>query len=195
MLPRCLTTYLAVATVALFTGGCATWVNIPAETGDVAGHDPNISTVLKIELQSLRTLTEEIDPDAKVVVLLPPGSTPVSYEQVVPKVGPKASWSTTPPAPAALVLDMRQVRVRGSYAQVDAVQPASPTQPEGPKQLTTVYLHYDIVAGWHVTSVHHWQIPLEQALLKSQREADLNSPPGQPLLNTQRESEMNTQQP
>jgi hypothetical protein len=164
----------ALVLLPVLLAGCATWVNIPAEPGDLASHDPNLETVLKIDLQAVRAVLNTIDPEAPVHIILPPGTVPLGYEAVVPKVNEKAAWSVNPPPPGALVLEVRQVRVRGSFAQADVIAPADPTQRNGPKIVNTVYLHYDVIAGWDVTQVRAWPISVDAALVKSVREAEID---------------------
>jgi len=157
--------------------GCA-WINIPAQGGDYgADHDPNDERVLRIELQALRAVDEPLGPDAAVFVILPKDTLPASYEAVVPQVSAKAAWSAKPPATGALVLEVRQVRVRGTFAQADVIQPANAAEPEGLKQVVTVYLHRDIVVGWHVERLRPWHIGVEEALVQSEREAEINIKP------------------
>ena len=73
-------------------GGCATYVNIPPQSGDVAGHDPNGDTVLKVELQALRRLEEDRAPTKVYRVVLPLGTSGASYDAVVPQISPLATW-------------------------------------------------------------------------------------------------------
>jgi hypothetical protein len=166
-----------VPMLGVLLAGCASWVNIPAENGDAAAHDPNLKTVLKIELQAVRAVNDSIDPVGAPFVILPKDTTAASYEAVVPQVSPKASWSTNAPPAGALVLEVRQVRVRGTYAQADVIRPATKGQPEGPGEVVTVYLHYDMVFGWHVERLRPWRIGVDDALVQSAREAEVDIKP------------------
>jgi hypothetical protein len=152
-------------------------VNIPAESGDVASHDPNLKTVLSLELQALRGVNDSLDPSESPFVILPKGTGPAGYEAIVPQVAPKASWSTAAPPAGSLVLEVRQVRVRGTYAQADVIRPANVAQPEGPREVVTVYLHYDLVFGWHVERLRPWRIGVDDALVQSAREAEVDIKP------------------
>jgi hypothetical protein len=168
---------LAVPVVSLVLGGCASWVNIPAESGDMASHDPNLKTVLNLELQAVRGVNDSLDPSDAPFVILPKGTAPAGYEGLVPQVAPRASWSTGAPPTGALVLEVRQVRVRGTYAQADVIRPATAAQPEGPREVVTVYLHYDMVFGWHVERMRPWRVPVDEALVQSTREAEVDIKP------------------
>lgn len=162
-------------TLLLTATGC-TYVNIPAVSGDVASHDPNHSDVLKVNLQALRALEADRPPAAEYRIVLPAGTSAAAYQAVVSQVSDKAiggADGTAAPAGAAVV-EARQVRIRWPYAQVDLIRPAEADKPEGLKELVTVYLKHDIIAGWHVTRLRPWRIPLEAALVESIKEAHVD---------------------
>jgi hypothetical protein len=183
-----MTHYGALVLLVLFAaaclGGCATYVNIPPQVGDVAQHDPNLETVLKVELQALRALEEDRPPAKTYRVVLPPGTSTQSYDAIVPQVSTLAIWTgavaATQPASGGGgtedggTVEIRQVRIRGGFAQADIVRPADAAQPNGPQQLATVSLKWDMIVGWHVNRVRIWRIGVDDALVHSIREAEID---------------------
>lgn len=164
----------ALVALALALGGCATYVNIPAQSGDVAGHDTNVKRVLEVQLAALSAVHEMRPAPGPFRVVLPAGTSDASYQALVPKISDQATWSSDEVAPGAYVLQAKQVRIRGWYAQVDIVRPATATTPDGPKQLVTVNLRSDPVVGWHADGIKVWAMPLEKALFESVRQSNID---------------------
>lgn len=192
---------LAVVTVALapivgLTSGCAPYVNVPAQQGDVAANDPNTKPVPEVARVALEAVVADSNLSVPFYVVLPDNTAESVYADILPKVSKlaqrspravlmpeKGKASDTQPAPApepaATVdgpeLDVKQVRVRGWRAEVDIVRPADASAPTGRLQLVTVDLQWDAVAGWNTRQIRVWRTSVEKALrLSPYRSADEN---------------------
>ena len=159
---------------ALLLTGCSTYVNIPGQTGDVASNDPNSESIAVVQAKALRMVIDESKP-AKYVFALPAGTNSKTYALVQEDLGDPAS--STPPGPGtqdvvegaagAPTLEVKQILVRGWYAQVDVVKPSDPNNLNAPKQLVTAYLKYAPFDGWYAQEVRTWQFPVDEALKRS----------------------------
>ena len=116
-------------------------------------------------------------PPHSLRVVLPQGTLGNAYDAVVPQISPQAQWSNEPVKPDELVMECKQVAIRAWHAQVDVIRPFDAAKPDGPRQLVSVWLSHDAIAGWYVTRVRPWKIPLEEALVQSVRQADVNVKP------------------
>ncbi len=157
---------------ALMFGGCASYVNIPPQVGDLALHSPNHPTVALVEAEAIRGLVLEQPPDLPYQVSLPPKTSSSSYETVLKHLGENAQWPEEGPQAGVPVLEVRQLRLRGWYAQVDVLRPSSFNQPDGPTQLTTVWLKWYPFAGWRFQRAHVWSLGVDEALSESRRLAE-----------------------
>ncbi|MEX2214417.1 MAG: hypothetical protein WD768_09835 [Phycisphaeraceae bacterium] len=180
MTPRIATLSFALFLLAatLLTG-CTTYVNIPGQTGDVASSNPNNKKIAIIEARALKMVIAESKP-AKYVFALPAGTNAESYALVQEELGDLAT--STPPGPVAPppvegaggvpTLEVRQITVRGWYAQVDVVKPSDPANLAAPRQLVTAYLKYAPFDGWYAQEVRTWQFPVDEALQKSRAQGN-----------------------
>ncbi|MCX5659526.1 MAG: hypothetical protein NTW19_07355 [Planctomycetota bacterium] len=174
-------------------GGCATYVNIPAIGGDgVAAHDTNWNYVADAMAAATNAVVADHPINKPFIVLLPKGSTVMTYNRVLPQLGEHATWlgpeltgaATAPakgaksdaevivPPPAVMpvdrpVLDVNQVRIRGWTAQIDIVRPFDYDQPEGVKQVVTAYMKWDPVSHWQIEQLRVWRTSVETALRKA----------------------------
>ncbi len=147
--------------------GCATYVNIPAQVGDIANNDPNHRTVRAVELVALQAVIAEHPMLTPFELVLPAGTLPRHYEQMVPEVSIHATWAGQNPDADLPVLEVRQVRIRNDAAQVDIVRPSNPMDFAAPPQLLTVALDWDVLAGWGPKRVRLWHGSVEEALDRS----------------------------
>ena len=178
----------ALLFVSLFTfTACSTYVNIPPQTGDVAGNDPNVVDVVTVQAMAIKAVIEDRPSKVPYRFSLPPGSNTQSYRQAQEELGDLAihglklpdanaagntGTAVNPPA------EVRQVMVRGWTAQIDVVCPSDPNVPGSTLQLVTVYLKWQFVDGWRVQRMHAWHIPVDAALNKSRLQADTETPTG-----------------
>lgn len=173
--------------ISLFTfSGCSTYVNIPPQTGDMAGNDPNVVDVVTVQAKALRAVIEDRPSKMKYVFMLPPGSNTQSYRHVSEELGDlathgmslpdgnKASSDAIKPPPA----EVRQVMIRGWTAQIDIVRPSDPNVTGSTLQLVTVYFKWQFFDGWYVQRLHAWHIPVDAALNRSRLEAETETPVG-----------------
>ncbi len=184
---RTATPFFTVALLFCFIAfaGCSTYVNIPPQTGDVAGNDPNVVDVVSVQAKAIRAVIEERPSATKYRFILPPGSNTRSYAQVQEELGDLAVHGILLPnnatAEAGVMhppAEVRQVMVRGWTAQVDVVRPSDPNTPGSVLQLVTVYLKWGFVDGWYVLRQHAWHIPVDAAIQRSRQEADTETPTG-----------------
>ena len=187
-----------LALLCLTLTSCSTYVNIPAQTGDVAQNNPNVTDVVTVQAVALRAVYDDRPPPGKFQVVLPTGSTPQTYQRVIAALGDQATWThpgtktdidvtdgdkqpTDADARAALqklpTLAVRQVLIRGWYATVDIARPVNLAQPESPAELVTANLRWFFFDGWYVQGpVRVWRIPVEDALKRSRAETEQAAP-------------------
>jgi len=159
--------FLTLATLgvaAAVLGGCTTYVNIPSRAGDVAVHNPNDDTVKDVEAGALRGAISERPINEPFEVILPEGSLPSTYDWVLPHVGPHAVWSKNGAHEGQPVVEVREIRIRGSSAQVDVIRPWDPGDPSGYQQLVTVELSWDPITHWQTDRVAGWRTSVDKAL-------------------------------
>jgi hypothetical protein len=114
---------LALLGLALLCGACTPYVNIPPNAGDVASHDPNRQTVQEVIVAAARAALAESPIDQPFHVILPAGTLPLIYDQMLPRISPHAVWSSRGAPEGEPFLEIRQVRIRGSNAEVDLIRP------------------------------------------------------------------------
>jgi hypothetical protein len=149
----------ALLAAVICLGGCATYVNIPAQHGDLASHNPNDVNVKDVEIAAIRyALDRNRVVEQPVALMLPAGTSDRGFEWIVSKLdAPVHRYGSAPPD--ALLYRVAQVQVRALRAQVDIVQPG----PAGSRQLLSTYLKRDL-EGWYVYRDYLWQIPVDEAL-------------------------------
>lgn len=154
MLRRLCTLALAV-TAALAAVGCAgpTYINIPAQEGDLAGHDPNGDVVRAVIADAVRGLMLDVPMEAPIAVVLPADATALSHADVARRIGEGAVSPFEEGITPATTVEVREVRVRGSKGEVDVVHPGR----GGMSHLTTVYLEWQPFGGWRSERIRTWQ--------------------------------------
>lgn len=148
---------------ALALGGCATYVNIPAQRGDLASHNPDDWTVREVTAAALTyLLTDPESSGTKVggqyAIVLPKNSKNSTYKWVTRNI-PAGGDRISDEAGRIPVYRIAQVQVRGLSGQVDIVQPG----PGDEEQLVSVYMKRDI-DGWYGERDRLWRIPVGLAL-------------------------------
>jgi len=151
----------ALLAACLLLPGCQgpSYVNIPAESGDVAFHSPNGRTVRAVVAVAVDGIVAQTPLDGPVALSLPTGAEALTYEAVAAV----ANANVIPAAPddegAATTARLRvtAVRVRGHKAEVDAVR----AKPGGAEQLVTVHLSWNAFSEWGVNRIRVWNIPIE----------------------------------
>lgn len=148
---------LMLLTVTLFAAGCGgnapTYINIPAQEGDVAFHDPNGDTVRAVVAEAARGLMLEYAFQTPVAVVLPGDATALSHADVSRRIGNEAVSPFEEGIEPGTTIEAREVRVRGHRAQVDIVHPGR----GGISHLTTVYVDWAPFGGWKSERIRTWQ--------------------------------------
>ena len=156
--------------------GCAMYVNIPPQPGDLARHDPNLENVFYVEKQAMQAVLDEQPPHGPYQLILPEGTVPITYDAIAAQLEPQADWSSEGPIENHAQIHVSKVRIRSWRAQVDIVRPSDPEILEGPAQLVTVYLKWDPLAGWNVNRYRPWSLPLDEAMVRRHAEAQATLP-------------------
>ena len=167
----------AYMAAAILLSGCSTYVNIPSQVGDVADNNPNALTVREVEIEVISGMLAEEGIDTKYQIRLPEGTSPVHYNMVTTKLGDNAKWLLKGPQEALPLIDVRQIRVRGWYAQVDLIRPSSFRQADGPRQLATAWLRWYPGIGWRYQRLQMWSIGVHEALEEAPRQAERTMEP------------------
>ncbi len=149
----CLCSCLAVG-----TAGCAPYVNIPPQAGDVALHNANLATVQDVTIAAVRALLDQQPIVGPYTLVLPRGTSPASYQRVTAALGENATTEVNAERP---IVEVRQLRIRADKAEVDIVTPADRYEPRGQGRLTTVYTTWKPFTGWEVNRLHSWTALVE----------------------------------
>ena len=156
--------------------GCATYVNIPPQAGDLARHDPNLENVFHVQKQAMQAVLDDQAPQGPYQLILPDDTKPTTYDALAAQLEPQADWSSEGPMERHVQIHVSKVRIRSWRAQVDIVRPSDLAILDGPAQLVTVYLKWDPLAGWHVRRFQPWRVPMDEAMLRSHEEAQATLP-------------------
>lgn len=157
-MPRITAPLLFVAALSLALVGCSRpYVNIPPQTSDVAGHDPNARNVREIEIAALQAVLRTDPLVGPIAIVLPEGTGQLTYAAVLPAVSPDAVSASNTEAEPLSTVEVRQVRIRGWEGQVDIVRPNA----SGTRQLFTVHLEYAPFSGWSAKRIRPWRGPVD----------------------------------
>lgn len=147
---------LGLAVGALVPAGCGSpYVNIPAQVGDVATHNPNDRNVRGVLAAALEAVLDQQAIDGPVAVSLPEGASPLTHADVAQRLGEQAISTFEEGAEPLPIVAVQEVRIRGVTAEVDVVCPS----PSGRDQLMTAYLRWEPLSGWRVRRVRTWRRP------------------------------------
>lgn len=138
-----------------------TYTNIPPQAGDIAGHNVNSNPVCHVSIEAIRATLSEQPIDRAYTIILPNDTNALTYAKVLSALGDLASRDADPSLP---IIEIRQIRIRGNKAEVDLLRPANVNDLAGPRQLVTVYLHWDLMANWYPRNLHTWLAPHERLL-------------------------------
>ncbi|MFA9477813.1 hypothetical protein ACERK3_05835 [Phycisphaerales bacterium AB-hyl4] len=144
---------LGLTTTLVLTGCAQTYVNIPAQAGDVASHDPNSSNVRDIQVQAIRVVLRDRPLESPIGIILPEGTEPLFTAAVASDLGEGVYALTDLEGSPASVIEVDQIRIRGTSAEVDVIRPRGT---EG-RQTVTVYLTRTPFVGWSVERTRAWQ--------------------------------------
>jgi len=156
--------------------GCATYVNIPSQAGDVASHNPNDRNVLAVEAQALEAFARHLQLSQPFMVRTLPDTESLRHLAMLPYISEVASPEVVDGAP---LIEVRQLYIRGLRARVDLVytpawsaaadtQTSSGVVPYGDtgagSRVVTAYLKLDTFTGWQVTRMKTWRLEVDKAL-------------------------------
>jgi len=144
-------------------GGCARYVNIPAQPGDIARHDPNLTKVGEVMKEAVAAAMRERPIRGDFVVVLPEGTAAPAYQLVIRDL-PGAKAAAEGEAGKTPTVTVKRVLVRAPHATVDLVRQADTTQ------LITVDLYKYAFGPWQSQRVRVWSVDPEQALQYLQRQ-------------------------
>jgi len=140
--------------------GCQgpSYVNIPAEAGDVAFNSPNGRTVRAVVATAIDGIIAQTPLDGPVALSLPSGAEALTYEAVAAVSGSNVIPAIEDDEGAQTTARIRvtAVRVRGHKAEVDAVR----AKTGGSERLVTVYLSWSAFSDWGVNRIRAWNIPV-----------------------------------
>jgi len=158
--------------LAIVGVGCTTYVNIPAQTGDLATHNPNDLTVRTILGEALSKVAKEYPFEGSFAILLPEQTTDTTYREVASMVGSQALWPGNPERSDLPTLEVKRIAIRRQEARVDIIRPTDHGQPDSRLQLITATLHWHPMKGWVVQRLRPWRISIEQALARTIDESE-----------------------
>lgn len=180
---------------------CQQYVNIPAQTGDVASANANGSQVRHVIGESLRGLRPESLAPGTYQIILPNGSTPATYEEVLAIAGERFTWADAKGSGNVVdQLEIRSIRIRGLDATVDIIRSSQPGDKTAPRQLVTVYLKNYVIGGWGTQRVRVWRMSVADALeisagLELGSTQDAQYPDEQPQVEQPKEEQPKEEQP
>jgi hypothetical protein len=137
--------------------GCAHYVNIPSQQGDMAYHDPNAKAPRAVMQAALQKALELRPMDAPFQVMLPIGTVPTTYATMLARVSAHAMWSSDGRSKDLPIVRVDQVRIRGRQAEVDIVMPIYPGDTAAVAQMITVVLRLEAMSKWYVVRVNEWR--------------------------------------
>ena len=140
--------------------GPASYVNIPAEPGDVASHNVDRPVVRDVIVAAVRRVMEEREMDEPTAIFLPGDASVLSHQAVVDRVGEPAVSPHDEQMQYLHEIRVQSVRIRPQAAEVDLVVPGL----GGAPQLVTAYLDWRPVDGWVVSRTRPWRVPVDQTL-------------------------------
>ncbi len=144
---------LILAAVAL-TGCTYPYVNIPPAGGDLATHDPNSTAVREVTAASMKALIGQTTLAGNFEVVLPEGSTDLTYHYTLGAISDRAVMPGELEATDVVAsYTIKGIRIRGAEGEVDIQTPSTVTTPE----LVTAYLEWSPGSGWHVERLRIWR--------------------------------------
>lgn len=160
----------------LFLSGCATYVNIPAQRGDFARHNPNDRVVQAVLVESLQAVAKTYPVEGSFALILPIDTSVKTYKAVAKKTGEQAVWPGNRDREDLPVLEVKQILIRRQDALVDIVRsfhPKTDQQNDQPlDQVMTVELQWHPLQGWLTQRVRPWNVTVEKAFWVSADETE-----------------------
>ena len=151
--------------------GCTNYVNIPAQPGDVAGHNPNRHVVRVVLSESLQAVLKKHPFEGPFAILLPETTSTKTYDFVASKTSKQAVWPGNKTRSDLPILEVKQLRIRGQDASVDIVRATTAHLESGsPNQVVTVDLKWHPLQGWLTQRIRGWRLAVDDVLRTSRDE-------------------------
>lgn len=152
-----LTALLGLVLIGIVGLGCAPvqYTQIPPLEGQrVARHDPNRTNVRTVSALALDAVAENRGFTGPVRITLPEHSTDQTYAAIAAAMDTEAVPAGELAEDQAPTMEVRQIRLRGSRAELDIVQ----SSPGDVAQLVEVHLRHQGLRGWELERVHPWRL-------------------------------------
>ena len=151
-----LTAPLVLVLTGLLGFGCALqYTHIPPLEGQrVARHDPNRPNVRAVSALALDAVAEDRGFSGPVRIVLPEYSTDETYNAIAEAMQTAAVPGTELAEDQAPTMEVRQIRLRASRAELDIVQ----ARPGDAGQLVEVHLRHHGLRGWEVERLYRWRL-------------------------------------
>ena len=163
---------LCVMCAAATMGGCATYVNIPPQSGDVAWHDPNGKTATQVVAAALQAVAAEDPGTGPYLVALPEGTLTETYQAVLVEIDDSNMRAHEGVDVGLGTFEIKQVRVRGWNAAVDVLYRPGLDELDPSERLTTAYLKWSLIDGWTTASVRRWHAATVSTMEMTQAGSD-----------------------
>ena len=151
----------------LFHLGCATYVNIPPQRGDVAWHNPNNPNVLSVEAEAIKAAVVDWEIDEPYTVKVLPNTEPLKYFAMMRHIGHHA---TVDEIENGATIEVKQLYIRGMTAKVDLLRSPSKNAAmtsdakDRDPRLVSVHLEWLPINGWQAKHVKVWQVDVGKML-------------------------------
>lgn len=156
--------------------GCSSYVNLPAQPGDMASHNPNDATVRDVVGEALSAVVKQYPFEGTFAILLPEKTTADTYEVITTKAGKNAVWPGNKSRNELPVLEVKRVQVRSQAARVDITRPVGTGLASGEEQVVTVDLKWNPFRGWVAQRVQPWRMSVDNAMRVSGEGTDDHQP-------------------
>ena len=100
---------IVLSAITLASLGCSAYVNIPAQRGDVAGHNPNNRTVLIVQCEAMRALADHWQINEPFTLRTLPDTEPNKYFALIPEVSEHAMADQVE---GQKMMEVRQLHIR-----------------------------------------------------------------------------------
>jgi hypothetical protein len=150
---------IAILLAAASLTACSPYINIPAQSGDVASHNPNNPTARKVYVAAITYLAHLNDQYAAYSFALPAGADHYTYRWVIQQLPAGADPAYTTGGTFTPLYAVATLYVRGSDAQTDIII----TDTDRQRRLVSIYCTLG-VDGWYAVRQRAWQVPVDDAL-------------------------------
>ena len=115
-------------------------------------HDPNLRAVREIQAAALHAVLRDRPLEGPVALDLPAGTSAESYQEIIAELDADVIRLDDERQPAT-VLEVEQIRVRGTSAEVDVIRPRNGDV----RQRVTVELSRPPFSKWAADRIYVWR--------------------------------------